>query len=101
MKHAVVSLLALLLAVAGCISTPDVDPKGTVDDTKAFAADWWEHALPSSITVDGHEHNNRTHHAGITTPNFATLGWDPLETDTFGASLTGMGCGGAVTREDG
>jgi hypothetical protein len=101
MKHAFLVLLAASTLLAGCLTTPDVGPKGAVDDPKAFAADWWEHAIPSSITVDNHEHNNRSHHAGITTPNFATIGWDPLETETFGASLTGMGCGGAVTRADG
>lgn len=96
-----VPLTAILFAAAGCLTTPDVGPKDTLDGPYAFAEDWWEHVLPSSATDPDHKHDDRSHHAGLTTPNFATLGWDPLETETFESSATGMGCGGAVTREDG
>jgi len=98
--HVVPILVAVFLA-AGCLSPSNVNPKDAKDEAVAFAEDWWQHAIPSSLTVEDHDHGNRSQHAGITTPNFHEIGWDPLETSTFGTTLVGMGCGGAVTREDG
>ena len=58
-------------------------------------------SLIDAASDDAHDHANRAQHAGITTPNFEVLGYDALVTETFGTTLTGMGCGGSVTREDG
>lgn len=90
----------VLLAVAGCVSpaagpAPDVAPAG------AIAADWWTHAIPSVLEDREHDHGDRAQHLARSTANFQVLGWDPLVTQAYGTSLIGMGCGGAVAREDG
>lgn len=96
------AILALAcLALAGC-ATPDTNPAGPSGHPAASVPDqWWVHALPSSATDAEHDHGNRSQHLGITTPNFQVVGWDPLVTQRYGTTLTGMGCGGAVTRADG
>jgi hypothetical protein len=66
-----------------------------------IAAGWWENAIPSRLTDETHDHAVRAQHVGLTTANFEVIGWDPLTTGAYGTTLTGMGCGGAVTREDG
>jgi hypothetical protein len=92
-------LLALALVAAGCVSPATaVDPQSA---QTVVPAEWWVGAVPSSITHPEHDHGDRAQHAGLTTPNFEVLGWDPLVTSHYGTTLTGMGCGGAVTREDG
>lgn len=94
------TLLVLSLVAAGCVAPGSaVDPQAAA--TGAVAEDWWANAVPSSVTHPDHDHADRAQHAGLTTPNFEVLGWDPLVTQTFGTTLTGMGCGGAVTRTDG
>lgn len=92
------TLLAAALVAAGCVSSGSaVEPQSA--DT--VPEGWWVGAVPSSVTHEGHDHADRAQHAGLTTRNFEVLGWDPLVTQTFGTSLTGMGCGGTVTRDDG
>ncbi|MBW3583991.1 MAG: hypothetical protein KY455_12935 [Euryarchaeota archaeon] len=94
-------LLSTALVVSGCLSDPD--PNG--DDSGAPALvvpdGWWEGIVPSSLTDEAHDHTIRSHHANLTTDNFEVVGWDPLVTDHYNSTLTGMGCGGAVTRDDG
>ena len=92
--------LAALLALAGCVTPAgDVDPQSA--DPGVVPAEWWIDAVPSTLTHPDHDHSDRAQHANLTTANFEVLGWDPLVTDTFGTTLTGMGCGGAVERADG
>lgn len=94
-----VLLLALALFAAGCVAPgSSVDPQSSSD---TVAAGWWLQAIPSSLTNEKHDHASRADHAGLTTPNFEVIGWDPLTTEHYGTTLNGMGCGGAVTREDG
>lgn len=93
-------LLALAAVAAGCVS-----PAGQVEagpnSAAAIPAGWWEHAVPSSLTDPDHDHSDRSQHANLTTANFQVVGYDPLVTDHYGETPTGMGCGGAITREDG
>lgn len=93
------SPILTILVIAGCV-TPgsSVDPQSAPGEV---AAEWWVNAIPSTLVDPQHDHSVRAQHAGLTTANFEVLGWDPLVTSTFGTSLTGMGCGGTVTREDG
>ncbi|HET6405551.1 MAG TPA: hypothetical protein VFH78_12975 [Candidatus Thermoplasmatota archaeon] len=92
--------LAAILLVAGCVvPASDVEPQS--GSSGSVPADWWVNAVPSSATHPDHDHAKREHHLGLSTPNFEVVGWDPLVTQTFGTTLTGMGCGGTVTREDG
>jgi hypothetical protein len=94
------TFLAVGLALAGCVAPGSaVDPQSA--DTGEVPAGWWENAVPSSITDPDHDHGDRSQHLNLSTPNFEVLGWDPLVTEQFGTTLTGMGCGGTVTREDG
>ncbi|HUR69858.1 MAG TPA: hypothetical protein VM370_11490 [Candidatus Thermoplasmatota archaeon] len=100
MSRAHLLLLALVgIVAAGCVTpATNVDPESV---TGTIPAGWWENAIPSSLTDEKHDHAKRADHAGITTSNFEVLGWDPLTTEAYGTTLTGMGCGGAITREDG
>lgn len=100
MSRAIALPLVLSLLAAGCVSqATEVAPDA--GETAGVAADWWVGSIPSSLTHEDHDHADRAQHAGLTTPNFEVLGWDPLVTESYGTTLTGMGCGGAVTREDG
>lgn len=99
-----VSLLLVSATIAGCIGGDD-DAETGADDAGADAAtvpdQWWVNAVPSSLTDENHDHSNRSHHMGITTPSFEVLGWDPMVTDFHNRTMTSMGCGGAVDRADG
>lgn len=98
----VLSLFALVAVVfAGCIDAGEQVDGDPVDDVGAVAADWWVDSVPSSETVDGHDHSLHAHHENLTTPNFEVLGWDPLVTDQHGETVPGMMCGGVTDREDG
>ncbi|HVM45929.1 MAG TPA: hypothetical protein VM582_08350 [Candidatus Thermoplasmatota archaeon] len=100
MSRPTVLVLLLSLLAAGCVA-PASDVETQSDGSAAVPADWWVDAIPSSLTHPDHDHGLRAHHAGITTPNFEVVGWDPLVTAHYGTTLEGMGCGGAVTRDDG
>lgn len=102
MSRAALALaFSLLLGVfAGCVTPAgETTPAGGIDP--ASLANWWENAVPSSLTDEAHDHSDRAHHQNLSTPNFEILGYDPLVTAQFGTTITGMGCGGAVTRDDG
>lgn len=92
------TLLALL---AGCVAPAAEETGDPAADPASIAADWWTKAIPSLLDDANHSHADRAQHAGLTTPNFEVVGWDPLTTATYGETLTGMGCGGAQTRADG
>jgi hypothetical protein len=48
-----------------------------------------------------HDHHDPAHHAGLSTPNFQVLGWDPLITDYHDATSGGYFCGEIGERDDG
>lgn len=99
MSRAALTIVLASLALAGCVApASDVEPQAQAG---AVEEGWWVDAVPSSLTHEDHDHSDRAQHAGLTTPNFEVVGWDPLVTQTYGTTLTGMGCGGTVTREDG
>lgn len=83
---------AVALALAGCLADPAPGPTGEGPETAAAAsADWARRALPYG---SGHDHTDLAQHAGLTTPNFEVLGWDPLVTDEHGTTSGGYFCGG-------
>ncbi len=92
--------LAIAALAAGCVA-----PGGREDEADAafrpsalLPADWAELGVPWG---DEHDHADATQHAGLTTPNFRVLGYDPLVTEATGTTLTGMGCGGVANATDG
>jgi hypothetical protein len=88
-RAGVAALIVIAFLLPGCLSSlPEgLDPQPT---ETVFAADWWERALPNG---DDHDHYDRDHHRGLSTPNFEVLGWDPLATDYHGMSASGYFCG--------
>ena len=94
-RPAIVGLVLLSVAVAGCVapSAEELDP-GSLPG----AAEWWLRAIPNG---EDHEHADPAQHVGLSTPNFRVLGYDDLQTETYGKTLHGMGCGGAGTTADG
>lgn len=97
--------VAVLVAVggffAGCLGADDA-PNALADDVALAVPDgWWLTSIPSTLTDEKHDHGNRSEHANLTTANFHVIGWDPLVTESYGTTLVGMGCGGAVDRADG
>ena len=88
--------LLLALALAGCVAPAAQD---AVDPAAApVDASWAVKALPHG---DDHDHFDVTQHAGLSTPNFQLLGWDPLVTDAKGTSAAGYLCGETATTPDG
>ncbi|HUR25839.1 MAG TPA: hypothetical protein VM327_07500 [Candidatus Thermoplasmatota archaeon] len=88
-------LLLSLVPLAGCFTDDDspVGPDGRDSHGNlVFRDDWAEHALPYS----DHDHHNPLQHAGLSTPNFQELGWDPLLSDYYGRSAGGYLCGDSV-----
>lgn len=100
MSRTVFPIALVTLVIAGCVTpASDVDMRSAA--LGAVPPEWWVNSIPSSLTDEKHDHADRAQHANLSTPNFEVLGWDPLVTQTYGTTLTGMGCGGTVTREDG
>lgn len=95
-------LLVASATISGCIGGQDA-PTGAGGDNgmESVPDNWWVDAVPSSINDPDHDHSNRAHHAELSTPNFEIVGYNPLITDFHNETLTAMGCGGAVTRDDG
>lgn len=91
-------LLALVLVAAGCVApndgTDDAEPGAPIGD-----ASW-----PEDIIVfgEGHDHRDWSQHVNMSTPNFQSLGYDPLATEFYGGkSAGGYFCGGNATSADG
>jgi hypothetical protein len=93
--------------LVGCVY-----PSGAVlHGTNATTADWLNATDPHSglpnWVVRGvpagpeHDHNDPGEHAGLSTPNFQVVGWDPLVTDRYHATANGMGCGGTGQTQTG
>lgn len=97
----VLSVFALVgMVFAGCLEQGDDGDENGADGVGAVAADWWVDSVPSSMTVDGHDHSMHSHHENLSTPNFEILGWDPLVTDQYNETVPGMMCGGAANQGD-
>ncbi len=92
-------LLVSLAAIAGCIGE-DLEAQQVPDDATEALDEWWVNVVPSSATDDEHDHFDHEQHANLTTPNFNIVGHDPLITDRFDETTTGMMCGGVATRDD-
>lgn len=94
-----VVLVALAVLVPGCVLGPaDPAPDETVGRAALLPPEWSLKALPFG---EGHDHADVTHHAGLSTPNFHVLGWDPLVTDELGASAGAYFCGETATTAEG
>ncbi len=91
------TLLALaLVLLAGCLALQN-DPEPARTDAAPEAPAWHEAALAHG---DDHDHADPAHHEGLTTPNFHTLGHDPLVTERFGASPGGSACASVDGDDD-
>lgn len=87
----VIAGIALLVstALAGCIGS---DPTEPVADVVGGVPAWATLALP----FEEHDHHDPADHAGLSTPNFELLGWDPLVSEHHGATAGGHLCGDSV-----
>lgn len=89
-------LLVAILGIAGCVApgtdAPAPDPSGA-------PADWAERVLSFG---EDHDHASLAQHAGLSTPNFEVLGYDPLLSPYYdGSTPAGYLCGDAQPTEDG
>ncbi|HWG92001.1 MAG TPA: hypothetical protein VNZ52_14220 [Candidatus Thermoplasmatota archaeon] len=94
--------LTLLLAgslLTGCLQSGEVNPAGNAPPAvPPIDADWVLRAL---MPGEDHKHDDVTQHQNLTTPNFQVIGYDPLVSGYYGATPTGMGCGGVGTTAEG
>ncbi len=108
------AILLLTVALSGCLSGSNGD-----DDTMTDPNEWasWHTEAIFGKDVDPaefdfidssephralHDHNNRSHHVGLSTPNFEVLGWSPMVGDHYGVTPGGHFCGGvSQTTDDG
>lgn len=85
----------MLLLVAGC-AAPAQDPQRAPADA---SVDWSERVLS---WPEGHDHADPAQHAGLTTPNFEIVGYDPLLSPYYGGTTpAGYLCGDAQATADG
>lgn len=92
-------LAALFLLAAGCVA-----PNTGTDDDGTPGEPIGDASWPSKIIVfgEGHDHRDWSQHVNMSTPNFQTLGYDPLNTEFYGDKSAGTYfCGGNATLEDG
>ena len=93
--RALPGLLALALALAGCLGPAADTPKDDPPVADATDASWAARALDGS-----HDHADRLAHQNLTTPNFRTVGYDPMISAAYGTTVRGNLCGDVgVTRE--
>ena len=101
LRASVVLLMLLGLALAGCVQPgPDapVGPAAAGSRAADLPAGWHLGLVPGG---DKHDHADPAQHQNVTTPNFHVLGYDPLTTDHYGTTVTGMGCGGVGKTGEG
>lgn len=85
------------LVAAGCVAPGTQSPTTPTDPQLSIS--WAEKALPYGKK---HDHFDPAQHAGLSTPNFEVLGWDPLLLESKGGSSAGgYFCGEAATKADG
>lgn len=90
--------LAGAALAAGCATQPATKVNAASIDPETGLPEWVVKGVPTGS--EKHDHNDPLEHLGLSTPNFHEVGWDPLITDRYGTSATGMGCGGTgVTKE--
>lgn len=90
------TVLLLVLVAAGCATPGGGGDDG--EDAQPGVAEWSTRALASG---DGHDHANLSQHAGLSTPNFRIVGWNPLVSASVGRTLRGNLCGDAGAVEGG
>lgn len=92
MRAWTLALLAALALTAGCLGS-DADDEDD-DEPPEVSPDWYANAVPFE---GDHDHTDTTHHQGLTTPNFETIGYNPLETEYHGATSGDYFCGETAT----
>ena len=101
-RPVLVAFVLLAAVAAGCVQAPtegaSVEANANAARAADLPADWVKRVLPSG---DKHDHDDPMQHQNLSTPNFHVVGWDPLVTDHYGATVHGMGCGGTGTTADG
>ncbi len=93
--------LTISLLTAGCLSIGGEDGRDDPLDPAAASGvpgEWWNGSVPWG---EDHDHADYAQHENLTTANFEVLGYDPLVTEFFGSTTTGMGCGGVAENSDG
>lgn len=85
----------LLAGLAGCVQ-PGEEGDDVVD--RVFDPEWAKRAL---VHGEGHNHEERLDHIGMTTPNFEVVGWDPMISGFHGTTPGGYACGDVEDTQDG
>ncbi|HLE47843.1 MAG TPA: hypothetical protein VI818_06055, partial [Candidatus Thermoplasmatota archaeon] len=93
-----------ILLLAGCLDAGTETSserakrlgKAPSSETLGFDPQWSELALTTGGT---HNHADHMSHAAWTTPNFETVGWNPLVTDYYGRTAGSHLCGDAVEKD--
>lgn len=76
-----------------------MDDASPVDREPAPVEAGWSEPVLS--WPEGHDHADPAHHAGLTTPNFEIVGYDPLVSAHYGHTPAGYLCGDATATTDG
>jgi hypothetical protein len=97
--HAVCVAVVLALVLPGCLQGGSDRPAKDVRPGLHFDADWAEKALGNNMA--SHDHFKPSDHQDLSTPNFSTIGWDPLVSQSKGTTAGGYFCGEARSRADG
>ncbi|MBW3583251.1 MAG: hypothetical protein KY455_09155 [Euryarchaeota archaeon] len=95
------TLLVLILTtavLAGCAGgDDDRDTDDEVPAAPAIPADWYEQPLRGG---QGHDHTDPAQHQNLSTPNFYTVGWDPMVSGYYDKTAGTHFCGGVSTEGD-
>jgi hypothetical protein len=99
MKHARITGILALVALAGCIGD-GADSEGAEPGTPSNPVTNWAANIvyagddPAETgNIAAHDHSDRAAHRNFSTPNFIEVGWNPLVTDFHGTSSGGYYCG--------
>lgn len=87
--------LGVLLLAAGCLGLGS--DEAIEDEHADVEEDWYERAFPYE---EDHDHTNVSQHAGLSTPNFDVIGYNPLITEYHGATSGDYFCGGVGSDGD-
>lgn len=85
-----VTTTLLLTTLAGCLGGTNNGEDEGETVAPEVPVDW---ALRALDNIGEHNHGSVSDHVGRSTPNFETLGWDPLSTDYHGGTSGGYLCG--------
>lgn len=97
MRAYLLAAMVLAAGLAGCLGTEEdpTEPGTDPGPGSNISVAWPAQAVPFQ---EGHDHTDRAAHQGLSTPNFETLGYDPLETEYHGGTSGGYLCGEAATE---